>query len=539
MRSIELILLSIVLVIFGFTRLPFLDSGVLIVEPDEWSYHAVTESLKTDGYPPKIVGTYFFDQVPSFEFFSLPLSYLFPNEENNKNFLPQRIISVVASAGTLFLIYFFLRKKFNFWYGFFGGLFFLLVPLSLFYSKVGLRESLLIFGILSFFIAFQSLKDSGGKNLPSKIIFTAATLTFAIFSKLSGLILLGLPFLYFLTSFFKKIAFARERFGTYKLDINLNSLKNIKKEAVPFLLVFLIPIILTFLVFLPYYFINKLYLKDRLSLLFFSHNIIGTIGKLITAKLYLENLVFWLTIPFLIFSIAGIGVSLRKRKGFWFDGLFISFLISIFLSANDFNPRYFVLTIPILTLFAGYGLGEFVFWLKKIKISPVAIFFLVVALYFIMLPQTKLALDSTNHSLLEQTNNFLQKEKGDIKFSFSTFWPEIIQYKTGFLSSWITDSGLDANRPYSYLPNYSPKFDHPPANLIADGLESFVLVLEPGERDMFSERKRAVIQIEKKFEPLTKITDNKPNFPWTKNPYSLVIYKTTKEYFKRPDIKND
>ncbi len=537
MRPIELILLSIILAIFGFTRFPYLNSGVLIVEPDEWSYHAATQSLKTDGYPPKIVGTYFFDQVPLFEYLSLPLTYFF-KDTSTKNFAPQRLVSVISSLGTLILIYYFLRKKFNFWYGFFGGLFFLLTPLSLFYSKVGLRESSLIFGILSFFIAFQFLKENDGGAFLPKLVLAVTTLTFAIFAKLSGVLLLGLPLFYFFISFFKKIQFSKKRFGVYKLDVNLNSLSDIKKEAVPFLLVFTAPLILTFLVLLPYYFSDKLYLKDRLILLFFSHNLSGTLEKLTNAKLYLANLPFWLTISFLIFSILGIWISLVKRKSFWFDSLLILFLIALFLSANDFNPRYFVLLTPILTLFAAFGLGEFVFWLKKIKTPSVIVILLVSGLYLSMLSQSILALKSTNHNLLERAEDIMEKERDNLKFAFSTFWPEIIQYQTGFSSSWITDSGLDANRPNSYLPNYSPKFDHPPANLIADGLEAFVLILEPADPDMFSERKRAVTQIEKKFEPITKITDDKPNFPWTKNPYSLVIYKTTKEYFKKPDIKN-
>ena len=77
MKFVEITLTALILIIFGLTRLPFLDGGVLIVEPDERSYHAATESLKNERYPPKIVGTYFFDQVPIFEYFSLPLTYIF------------------------------------------------------------------------------------------------------------------------------------------------------------------------------------------------------------------------------------------------------------------------------------------------------------------------------------------------------------------------------------------------------------------------------------------------------------------------------
>ena len=538
MKFVEITLAALILIIFGLTRLSFLDGGVLIVEPDEWSYHAATQSLKTDGYPPKIVGTYFFDQVPLFEYLSLPLTFFFP-DENTKNFVPQRLVSVIASLGTLILIYYFLRKKFNFWYGFFGNLFFLLTPLSLFYSKVGLRESLLIFGILSFFIAFQFLKENDGGAFLPKLVLAVTTLTFAIFAKTTGIILLGIPFFYFVISFFERVRISKLKLGNYKVDIKLTSLKKLKKEISSLILIFISPLVLTFLAFLPYYFISKLYLKNRLTLLFFSHNLVGTLEKLTNAKQYLESLPFWLTFPFLIFSTFGIYLSFVKRKGFWFDCFLILFLITIFLSANEFNPRYFVLTTPILVLFAAFGLGEFVFWLKKLKVSIIIVILLVFGLYLSMLPQSILALKSTNHNLLEMVKDIMQKEKGNIKFAFSTFWPEIVQYQTGFSSSWITDSGLDANRPNSYLPNYSPKFDHPTSNLIADGLEAFVLILEPADPDMFSERKRAVAQIEKDFNPFIKITDNKPNFPWTKNPYSLVIYKTTEEYFKRPDIKND
>ena len=536
MKFVEITLTALILIIFGLTRLPFLDGGVLIVEPDERSYHAATESLKNERYPPKIVGTYFFDQVPIFEYFSLPLTYIF-KDTSTKNFVPQRIVSVITSLGTLILIYYFLRKKFNFWYGFFGSLFFLLAPLSLFYSKVGLRESLLIFGILSFFVAFQSLKETEGKNLALKALLVVSTLTFTIFAKTTGIILLGVPFFYLVVSLFERVQISKLKLGYYKVNIRLSSLQKLKKEIGPLILIFILPLVLTFLAFLPYYFISKLYLKDRLTLIFFSHNLVGTLEKLTNAKQYLESLPFWLTFPFLIFSTFGIYLSFVKRKGFWFDCLLILFLITIFLSANEFNPRYFVLTTPILVLFAAFGLGEFVFWLKKLKVPIIIVILLVFGLYLSMLPQTIFALKSTNHNLLEQAKDIMQKEKGNIKFAFSTFWPEIVQYQTGFSSSWITDSGLDTNRPNSYLPNYSPKFDHPTSNLIADGLEAFVLILEPADPDMFSERKRAVIQIEKDFKPLIKITDNKPNFPWTRNSYSLVIYKTTKEYFKESDIK--
>src|SRR3989344_691859 len=126
-----------------------LDGGFVLGEPDERNYVDVVRNLRSSPYP-QFDGTPFLHSLPLFHYLALPLSFIFPVQ-----YLAVRLVSWLASLLLALVIYWYLKEKFATITGLAGALVFSMLPLSVFYSRLGLLESLLSFFVIAFIFSFD------------------------------------------------------------------------------------------------------------------------------------------------------------------------------------------------------------------------------------------------------------------------------------------------------------------------------------------------------------------------------------------------
>lgn len=521
MRKYWWVLLIVVLVVlFLFTRLIFLKSGVYFYEPDEWSWDSAAKSLQTSLIP-RVAGRYLFDQIPLFEFLAYLLSFIIKDSLFPRTFLDIRLVSVIASGFVTLALFRYLHTKVGKREAVFGALLFILTPLALYYSRYGGREVLLmLFSFLTMW-SFENLKNS-----PKKIKNTLKTgllLGLAIYAKLTALIFLAVPAFYFFITFFAEVGFTRTGFNAFELKLKFNRKWLINARA-NFLIGF-IAAAMTLLAFLPFLIVNATFFRDRMYLVLFSHGNNSIFTKINVLETYLTKPVYWLSLTVVILILLGLFKIIKNGVGKWQD-LFIFTILSFgFLINSEARPRYFSLTLPFLTVLAAVGLGYLSDSLTKVvKIKK--LYLLIPTLTLItILPFSWNAIESTNHSDFNQAVKILN-EKEDGRLLFSSYWPPIIQYISGIPTVRLTDKLGDAMRDSGEYPNFSPSVGVPPTQIIDSKEGAWVLIHSPVDPDEFSERKRAIDYISGNFDYFAKINDGKPNFPETNKSVTIYLFDT-------------
>lgn len=515
----KFILVLFLVGLFLSTRFVFLNSGIYFYEPDEWSWDASTASF-AQGFIPTIAGRWSMDQIPLFEVLAHLVSFVVKDSVFPRTFLDIRLVSAFASGVVVLVLFRYLQLKVSTRAGLFGASLFILTPLSLFYSRYGGREMLLILFSLLFYWSWENLRKS---PTTKKIVLTGVLLGLTIYSKLTGLIFLAVPGLYFLTSFFKGAEFVQYSFNEFKLKISLN--KQWYQQAKANFLIGTVALFLVFLAFLPFALVSQSFFKDRLYLVLFAHGSGSIFDQLQVLNTYLTRPVYWLSLTVVILVILGVVWILKNGVRKWQDLIFFTLLTLGFLVTNESRARYFAVSLPFLTIFAALGLGystELVkkrFKLKNLQLA------LPVLILLTTLPSSWKVIESTNHSGFENAVKTL-KEKEDGRMVFSSYWPPIIQYISGLPTVRLTDKIEDATRDSGEYPLFSPNVAVPPTQLLDAQQGAWVLIHEPVERDEFSERKRAIAHVMGNYDYFFKVSDGKPNFPETDHPYTLYLFDT-------------
>jgi len=526
MKLVPLLITVLILAFFIFTRLVYLDSGIHISEPDELSYDVTSKSLNL-GFIPKYGGKPFPEQTPVFDYVAYFAS-LFVNETDYpRTFVSTRLVSVVSSFLLAVTIFLYLLKKEGFKVGLFSLVLFTLTPISLYYSKMGLREMLLLLFSFWFFITYERLKTN--QKLIKSSLISGLLLGFSIAVKTTALIYLLIPAFYLVLSFIKELKLSAKPINSFHISLHLT--KNWKQQFLPNTLVIITALLVAGLAFLPYIVLYPSLLKDRFFLTFLSHGSDGIIQKLQTMFYYLSHLDLWLSIPVVALLIIGLTHVFYKKDFRWSLLLVTMSAILFALSSNEPRGRYFVLLLPYLICLAALGLNSVIsfsntifarFFKPGISITIATILFSLVTILG-MLPSTQIALESGQHSTVEEAIKFVRQNYGG-ELVFSTFWPSIVQYSSGLPTLRLTDSELDALRDHNELPNFSPDIEEIPTDYIKNN-PSIILIHRPLDKHEFSERLRAVSFVEQNYQPLKVISDNKPNFPEKTEPYSISIYK--------------
>ncbi len=468
-----------------------------------------------------VVGRYLFDQIPFFEILAVLVSFIVKDSVFPRTFLDIRLVSVVTSAFVTWVIWRYLKNKVGEREAFFGAFLFILTPLSLFYSRYGGREMLLILFSFLFYVSWESMRKSPTKLFP--ILKTGLLLGLSIYAKLTAFIFLAIPLFYFVISFLNEAKFIKTGFNSFKLSLGVNQ-KWFKEAKANFLTVS-VASLMVFLAFLPFALINKQFFKDRLYLVLFSHSTGSIFDKIQVLNTYITKPVYWLTLTVVLLIILGVIWIWKDGLKKWQDLTFFTLLTLAFLAANEARARYFAISLPFLTIFAALGLGFLVDLVKaRVKLRKLGIFVPLIV-FLTILPSSYVALESTNHSGFEQAVKIL-KEKQDGRLVFSSYWPPIIQYISGLPVVRLTDRIEDASRDSGEYPKFSPNVALPPTQILETVEGGWVLVHEPIDRDEFTERKRAISYVVGNYDYFAKITDGKPNFPETNTPYTIYLFDT-------------
>jgi 4-amino-4-deoxy-L-arabinose transferase-like glycosyltransferase len=285
-----------------------------------------------------------------------------------------RLLSISFGLLSVFFIYritmkFMVKKA-----AIFAALFFAFAPLTIFYNRVPMPDSLTI--LLSLIMLDFMIEGINNKN--------TILLILGIFAGCLGMMMkspyvapLYLPIIYL----------------TYKEGGRLKSLLNVR-----FLSSFLIPFAVMIIwqrhansVNDMYFNTNDYPFKDLYSFVVvklhpFNNWYFGTIAQRLELKNYLMILkrIFLeiLCVEGVLFLIVGFGADIRKKAGmFFYIWLFSVFCsIMIIFNLNIFHNFYQLPLVPILAILCGAGVSRFVDWFRNKKIA-VAITVILISLY--------------------------------------------------------------------------------------------------------------------------------------------------------------
>jgi len=484
-----------------------LDGGFVLGEPDERNYVDVVRNLRSSPYP-QFDGTPFLHSLPLFHYLALPLSFIFPVQ-----YLAVRLVSWLASLLLALVIYWYLKEKFATITGLAGALVFSMLPLSVFYSRLGLLESLLSFFVIAFIFSFD--KAVSGKSEKWAAI-SGTFLAAAVLTKYTALPFIVLPVIIFTFIALRQLQNKGIRF--------LLSVKEWYRLAKIQAVILLTSFFVVFPPIILIYSHDPLEFRTQLRYILSFGQDKTTFAAL---KLLLPNLSEYLSWPILILFILGVAYlffSLRIKKIWIF---FVGFLLIAFfvLRANLIGPRYFMILTPFIAVFAGICLGKILEVMgSKVWWSTPLVLISIVNLIF---PSSWLAIKSTNHTIVEQVGDFVRQQRKD-EWVFSNYWASafvdpIGTYKITWLSGGLADSTSYSGKKGSLY----EKIDVPSLNkIMREG--GFVILEENYSADLInsSARESAMSPIKGLHQPIKIFEDWQPNYPFHKKiPNKISVYK--------------
>ncbi len=495
------------ILLINLIKLWRIDDGFVLGEPDERNYVDVVRNLRSSPYP-QFDGTPFLHSLPLFHYLALPLSFIFPVQ-----YLAVRLVSWLASLLLALVIYWYLKEKFSTITGLAGALVFSVLPLSVFYTRLGLLESLLSFFVIAFIFSLDKAVNSKSEKWAAiSGVFLAA----AVLTKYTALPFIALPVI-----IFAFIALRQLQNKGIRFLLKLKEWYRLAKiQAVTLLTSFLV-------VFPPIIFIyshDPLEFRTQLRYILSFGQERTNFAAL---KFLLPNLSEYLSWPILILFILGLAYlffSLRIKKIWIF---FVGFLLIAFfvLRANLIGPRYFMILTPFVSVFAGICLGKIletvgskVWWLAPLVLVSIA---------GLISPSSWLALQSTRHDIIEQVGAFIREQRKD-EWVFSNYWASafvdpIGTYKITWLSGGLADSTSYSGKKESLY----EKIDEPSLNkIMKEG--GFVILEENYSLDLInsSARESALSPIKGLYQPIKIFEDRQPNYPFPKKiPNKISVYK--------------
>lgn len=499
-----------------YTRFFGLNTGVNIVEPDEWSYDYASKSVY-QGPVPNVAGRPLLEQSPLFEYVAAGINLLVKDPVYPRGFVSIRLVSAISSFILGLSIFYYLYKKLGSIAALYGLGLYTFIPLNLYYSRLGLRETPLMLTLFWFYIFFERLKTS--KTRSRTALWAGIFLGISVLVKTTALILFVIPAFYFVVSLLDRFSISVPSFNSFKFGFSLA--KDYLKRGLDNGIVISAGLLISVNAFVPYAILYPSIFKDRLYLTFFSHNADAALTRFRTISYYLNHLDYWLTLPVIVLTLIGIVYLIWKRDFGFTITLFFSLVISYFLVSNEARGRYFVLLTPYLIVLASLGMLKLGDWISQLS-KQSSYTLLPLAVLVVMLPQSNFALQSSQHSVLEQASSYLKSIYKN-QHVFSNYWPQIIQYSSGIPIARLTTTMVDLSRDYNEFPTFSPVKDRMALDYLKDSDVIFV-VTKPVEKEEFTERKLGIQFVEQHYQPDVVLTDSKPNFPEKVEAYKISVY---------------
>lgn len=487
--------LILVFIILGMSLLKLwkIDGGFILGEPDERNYLEVVRNLKFSPYP-EFDGVPFYHSPPLFHYLGYLLSLFL-----SAKFLTIRLVSLTASIILSWTLYFYLKKKVSPMAGFISATLFTLIPISIYYSRIGLLEMLTGCFSLLFITFFDRSLDR--KNITLNV-FSGVFLGLAILTKYSALPLLLIIPLTFLT---------RESKVIFSQGL-VPWIRNIRAKL-PEILLFATPVVLGVLIpalsLLPIYLQNSTDFRWQFKYITSFGNQISFAGF----SYYFQNLTSLLTLTMAPLLVVGLIVYLRKRE-FLVPAVSLAVLSYFVFKSSIFGPRYFFILVPLISLFAGMGLFSLFDYLRRVKRNYLASSLIFLSLLS-MVPSSLTALRATHHQIIEEVSSFIKiKDLKGKRWVVSNYWPSAFRDYLGPKVTWLTIDESDA-KSFSYDGRrYSDIEGNSLEVVLKEG--GFVVIEDLYSSVISSDLKRtaAVSVIERNYQPIEEFEDHYPNWPY-------------------------
>lgn len=506
--KLKLILLIIILT--STIKLYNISNGFILGEPDTITHIEIVQNFYKSPYPVWHGQGWYFG-LPLYLVISFWVSLILHNVN-----LSLIVVSVLSSSLLHCVLVWFLYKKIEYKAALFGALVYSFAPAVIFYSRIGLIEM----SVTALGFSFLFLYDLAvGEKNHKKLLVSSIFLSLAILTKYSALLFIPVPLLYLLSKF-RDMTKAKKLFDL--------------KE---YLVMFLTPYIVSFMVILPFFVVY--YLRDKVMFkqhtkasIFESEEFWGKSGIHFYVQDYLNLTPQVVSYLLLLLSVLGIAYLVNKRFKGW--GYFIaSFVFSlVMVLKRNPSPRYFFIIIPYFVCFASLGL-YYIYRITK-KYWDHSVLFSLVCLGFVItsvLGATE-AYQSTNHRLVERTSEYLKLNNPENKPVFTTYWPNLFSYSgSGNQTTWLSESAWDLSGFGSDWPtgkNSLQILADTGGFVVREELYTDYLWREMDKADKVQSkvRKNPYELIKTNYQPKVIIEDNNPNYPFfSKATNRVYIYE--------------
>lgn len=407
------VLCLMLLGVFSLWKIVSINAGIISLEPDEANHIEVVRSLR-EGFVPRYFGIPFFYGPPLFMYLSLVVSFF-----TRDDFLSVRLVSLLMSFLTSVVIFYYLKEKLNARAGLAGGILYTLLPLIVFYSRVGLMETTLGFFSFLFFYLYEKATTRSNYAL---FLCSGLVLGLALLTKLTALVLFLIPGVCILLGLVGSI-YNKEKFD-FRILIGTSWTVLISLGLVLPLLAF-------------YYFSEPVFFKEQVKYILSYGPKASSIGEILVGSEKFVRMYSW---GALVLLPLGLTALLKDKKFLLFN---LSFLGLLFILLR--NPlstetlRYYVFFTPFLTVVLALGFRKALTFGKYMT----AIF--VVALLTTLIPYSAKAFFGSSHSAIKDTASYL-KEKASDKWIFYNYWPTtFVVYSANFKGTWLSGNSYDSN----------------------------------------------------------------------------------------------
>lgn len=361
------------------TRLPNIGSGLNVMEPDEWDYQHIAQSLSYSAWP-TWHGELFLSKYPAFIFLGYWIGKSFPWLFTLGPYVNLRLVSVIADLGLLITLFYILRHlRFDLKIIVPTLILFLFIPLHWFYARSGTYEIWYNFFAALFFLAFLKWQE---KPTIHKSVSTGSTFTLAVLAKHIN-ILLGPVFLVYLHQH-------RHAVRSY-----VKPLITVAVSAIVTLIIALLPLLNN-----PQKFYVQYVSLYRDFFVFHPKAFIFIWWE------YIKLFSYWLSLPVVVFAFLGFHLILKRPASHLY--LITVLLVDLFyLGIYYINPRSFIILLPWLTILVAFGIRHISILLKLNSL----VWPIIIASVLLTINQGLVAYHSTLHTAYESTLSLVNQLK--------------------------------------------------------------------------------------------------------------------------------
>ena len=474
------------LLFIAFKLIP-LNGGIILGEPDEIVHADIVKSL-INTRTPTYAGSGFYFDLPAY----FATAAVFSNLFFRSPLVSLRAVSFLATLLTSLIVYYFLSKKENRRVALVGALLYFLIPLSVFYSRVGVIEPFLVLGMTGSLCFFDLGRD---KNNIGYSILSGLFLGLAFLTKYTILPIFAVMTLYFVFDFVRSNRqFIKEKY----FHVRLHSF---------------VPLVLGLLIFLPV--LIYFYKQDPWTVKWQTYQILGLYGG-VKQELRLSRILdfpWWFSWPILVLAVVGAGKSLAGYRKYSALILGTTAMAFVILSRLPFYPRYALVLAPFLCMLSALGLSV----VKSSRLLAVSFLLLII---INALPLTE-AFKSADQRIMEDSVARVLAGNSNLSWAFSNYWPNYFGKLLPVENyAWLTYDGPD-------LRAYAPGENRDALSILkTDGGVVFLenlyadltLTQQPG-------RLRAIDEVKKTYRPTFTVRSYSPNFPFSRKPGdSIDVY---------------